>query len=210
MAEQVKETVRLDRDFVQDPHALYRRLRADAPAHQVDIWGGVRAWLVTRYDDARALLNDSRLSKDQGRALALFPPGTAGSHASSFNLNMLLKDPPDHTRLRRLVTKAFTARAVQQMRPRIERITDQLLDGIEEAAMNGAMDLMQFFAAPLPIRVIGELLGVPEADRDKFKSAVDPVLTKTDAGELRTALATLTKLLGVLVAGKRADRATIC
>ena len=74
---------------------------------------------------------------------------------------MLLKDPPDHTRLRRLVTKAFTARAVEQLRPQIDRITDELLDGIEAGAAEGAVDLMEFFAAPLPIRVIGELLGVP-------------------------------------------------
>ena len=65
------------------------------------MWGGVRAWLITRYAEARALLNDPRLSKDQARALTLFPPGTDGPHASSLNVNMLLKDPPDHTRLRR-------------------------------------------------------------------------------------------------------------
>ena len=116
---------------------------------------------------------------------------------------MLLKDPPDHTRLRRLVTKAFTARAVQHLRPRIERITDDLLDRVETAAANGAVDLMEFFAAPLPIRVIGELLGVEPADRDIFRTAVDPVLTKTDPDELGTALATLTSLLSVLIAGKR-------
>ena len=116
MIAEVNEPVRLDRDFVQDPHGLYRRLRTEAPAHPVVMWGGVRAWLVTRYAEARALLNDPRLSKDQARALALFPPGTDSSHASSLNVNMLLKDPPDHTGLRRLVSKAFTARAVEQLR----------------------------------------------------------------------------------------------
>ncbi len=124
MAEQVEETVRLDRTFVQNPHELYRWLRGEGPAHPVVMWGGVRAWLITRYSEARALLNDPRLSKDQAGALALFPHGTGGSHTSSLNINMLLKDPPDHTRLRRLVAKAFTAGAVQQLRPRIERIAD--------------------------------------------------------------------------------------
>ncbi len=100
-----KDLPRLDRKFVQDPHALYRRLGADAPAHPVVMWSGVRVWLITRYAEAKALLNDPRLSKDQARAVALFPPGTEGSHASSLNVNMLLKDPPDHTRLRRLVTR---------------------------------------------------------------------------------------------------------
>ena len=199
----VKKRVRLDRGFVQDPHALYRRLRAEAPAHPVVMWGGVRAWLITRYSEARALLNDPRLSKDQARALALFPPGTEGPHASSLNVNMLLKDPPDHTRLRRLVTKAFTARAVEQLRPRIERITDELLDGIEAGAAEGAVDLMEFFGAPLPMRVIGELLGVAWADREKFRTAVDPVLTTTDPDELCTAMTTLTTLLSALIASKR-------
>jgi cytochrome P450 len=199
----VKEPIRLDRAFVQGPHALYRRLRAEAPAHQVEMWGGVRAWLITRYSEARALLNDPRLGKDQQRALALFPPGTEGPHASSLNVNMLLRDPPDHTRLRRLVTKAFTTRAVERLRPQIERITDELLDGIEARAAEGAVDMMEFFGAPLPIRVIGELLGVAWADREKFRTAVDPVLTTTDPDELRTAMTTLTTLLSALIASKR-------
>jgi cytochrome P450 len=203
MIAEVNEPVRLDRDFVQDPHGLYRRLRAEAPAHPVVMWGGVRAWLVTRYAEARALLNDPRLSKDQACALALFPPGTDGSHASSLNVNMLLKDPPDHTRLRRLVSKAFTARAVEHLRAGIEQIADELLDGIELGAADGAVDLMEHFAAPLPIRVIGELLGVPAADRDNFKTGVEPVLTNTNVEELRTALAGLTTLLSDLIADKR-------
>ena len=203
MAEQVKEPVRLDRTFVQNPHELYRWLRGEGPAHPEVMWGGVRAWLITRYSEARALLNDPRLSKDQAGALALFPPGTGGSHASSLNINMLLKDPPDHTRLRRLVMKAFTAGAVQQLRPRIERIADELLDAIEVAAATGAVDLMDFFAAPLPMRVIGELLGVPVADADNFRAGVEPVLTTTDPDELRSAMAALTALLGQLIAGKR-------
>ena len=203
MIVEVNEPLRLDREFVQDPHGLYRRLRTEAPAHPVVMWGGVRAWLVTRYAEARALLNDPRLSKDQARALALFPPGTDGSHASSLNVNMLLKDPPDHTRLRRLVSKAFTARAVEQLRAGIERIADELLDGIELGAADGAVDLMEDFAAPLPIRVIGELLGVSAADRDIFKTGVEPVLTTTNAEELRTALAGLTTLLSDLIADKR-------
>jgi cytochrome P450 len=203
MIAELNEPVRLDRDFVQDPHGLYRRLRTEAPAHPVVMWGGVRAWLVTRYAEARALLNEPRLSKDQARAVAHFSPGTDGSHASSLNVNMLLKDPPDHTRLRRLVSKAFTARAVEQLRPKIERITDELLDDIEARAGEGPVDLMEFFGAPLPMRVIGELLGVAWADREKFRTAVDPVLTKTDPDELRTAMGTLTTLLSTLIAGKR-------
>ncbi len=118
---EIDEPVRLDREFVQDPHALYRRPRTEAPAHPVVMWRGVRAWGVTRYAEARALLNDPRLSKDQARAISLFPPGTDGSHASSLNVNMLLKDPPDHTRLRRLASNAYTARTVEQLRRELSR-----------------------------------------------------------------------------------------
>ena len=74
----VKEPIRLDRAFVQDPHALYRRLRAEAPAHQVEMWGGVRAWLVTRYSEARVLLNDPRLGKDQNVRWRCFRPVQMG------------------------------------------------------------------------------------------------------------------------------------
>jgi len=201
---QAGELTRLNREFVQDPHALYRRLRAEAPVTPVVMWGGVNAWLVTRYAEARALLNDPRLSKDRVGAAALFPAGTAGPHGSVLNENMLLKDPPDHTRLRQLVVKAFTARTVDGLRPHIERIADELLDEMDAAAPDGAVDLMESFAGPLPIRVIGELLGVPSGDRDKFKTAVDPILTSTDADELRPALAALTSLLSNLIASKRA------
>ena len=94
--------IRLDRKFVQDPHDLYRRLRVERPVTPVVMWGGVRVWLVTRYAEARALLNDPRLSKDHARASSLFPPGTGGSHATPLNATMLMMDPPDHTRLRKL------------------------------------------------------------------------------------------------------------
>ena len=168
------------------------------------MWGGVPAWLITRYSEARALLNDPRLSKDQAGALALFPPGTGGPHASSLNINMLLKDPPDHTRLRRLVIKAFTAGAVQQLRPRIERIADELLDAIEVAAAEGAVDLMDFFAAPLPMRVIGELLGVA---RRRPRDTSGPGLSRSSRRRTPTncaaAMAALTALLGALIASKR-------
>ena len=93
---------------------------------------------------------------------------------------MLLKDPPDHTRLRRLASKAYTARTVEQLRAGIEQIADELLDGIDSGAV-GCVDLMEHFVAPLPIRVIGELLGVAAADRDNFKAGVEPVLTDTNA-----------------------------
>jgi len=198
------ELVRLDRRFVQDPHELYRRLRADGPAHPVLMWGGVRIWLVTRYAEAKGLLADPRLSKDNAGALALFPAGTAGAFASPLSATMLMTDPPDHTRLRRLVTKAFTARAVAHLRPRIEGIADELLDAIAAAAAHGEVDLIESYALPLPIRVIGELLGVPAADREQFRVGVERILVTTDQDTLHATMESLAALLTRVIAGKRA------
>ena len=83
--------------------------------------------------------------------------------------------------LRQLASKAYTARTVEQLRAGIEQIADELLDGIDSGAVLGAVDLMEHFVAPLPIRVIGELLGVAAAERDNFKAGVEPVLTDTNA-----------------------------
>jgi cytochrome P450 len=196
------QPVRLRRDFVQDPHELYRRLRSAGPAHQVVMWGGVRAWLITRYDEARALLADPRLLKDHARALALFPPGTAGPHASPLGANMLHTDPPDHTRLRKLVTKAFTSRAVARLRPRIEATVDRLLDALP---VGRTVDLIESFALPLPITVISALLGVPDSDHDLFTTWTAPFITSLDPEVLRQAEQGTTEYLTALVAAKRAE-----
>jgi cytochrome P450 len=195
---------RLGRAFIQDPHPLYRRLRAQAPAHRVVIWGGAQAWLVTRYAEARALLADPRLSKNWQGLVEFFPSGSHGPHKSLLNSHMLQQDPPDHTRLRKLLTKAFTAGSVQKMRPDIVGIADELLDRMAVAAADGAVvDLMQTYAVQLPLQVIGALLGVPSADRDNFRMHVEPVLTSTDPDELDAAENALADLLAALIAQKR-------
>lgn len=102
--------VRLGRRFIQNPHELYRALRETGPVTEVEVWGGVRAWLVTRYDEARAVLNDSRVGKDKARIIEILPPALAGIQASPLSAHMLNSDPPDHTRLRRLVAKASPPR----------------------------------------------------------------------------------------------------
>jgi cytochrome P450 len=200
-----EETIRLDRAFFQNPHQLYRRLRADGPAARVLIWGAVPVWLITRYTEAKALLNDARLSKDHARLDTMFPPGTGGNHTFPLNASMLMTDPPDHTRLRRLVVKAFTSRAVEKLRPGIERIADELLDQVERAAASGPVDLVESFAVPLPMRVIGDLLGVPPVLRHHFKTAVDPLLSSLDPGEIAESWDSLTTLVSRLIAAKRQD-----
>ena len=168
MAE-LAEFTNLDRDFTQQPHPVLDRLRADGPVSRAIMWGGVPVWFVTRYAEAKALLADPRLSKDNNKLRTLFPPGHNGAFQSVMNSNMLQSDPPDHARLRKLAVKAFTARAVEKLRGRVEEIADDLLAQIDDRA---PFDLMEAFATPLPLRVISELLGVPTSSSSRFWNSV--------------------------------------
>lgn len=129
--------------------------------------GGVDAWVISRYDDVRSVLADPRFAKDMNKFAGAAPGGRpAFEDEDGFGPNMLNADPPDHTRLRRLVSKAFTPRRVESMRPRLEQITAELLDAM---AGHERVDLIDAFAFPLPVTVICELLGVPLEDRDHFR-----------------------------------------
>src|SRR5690349_697220 len=151
---ELAEFTNLDRDFTQQPHPVLDRLRADGPVSRAIMWGGVPVWFVTRYDEAKALLADPRLSKDNTKLQTLFPPGHNGAFQSVMNSNMLQSDPPDHARLRTLAVKAFTARAVEKLRGRVEEIADDLLIQIDDQA---PFNLIQAFATPLPWQVISAL-----------------------------------------------------
>ncbi|TNC23896.1 cytochrome P450 family protein [Amycolatopsis alkalitolerans] len=197
------EPVQLDFDFAQDRHRLYERLRIEAPVCQAVLPRGLSAWLVTRYADAKALLADPRLSKDNKRVRELFQEssGNQTAFASSIAAHMLNMDPPDHTRLRKLVNKAFTARTVSRLRPRIEQIADELLDSIAAA---GGVDLLEAYAFPLPITVICELLGVAVEDRDKFRTWSNTVVSAASPEQLQEHSAALAGYLAELIASKRA------
>ncbi|MEV6488349.1 cytochrome P450 [Actinoplanes sp. NPDC051633] len=154
------EEVLTDPAFRADPHPVYAQWRRTGPVRLARLPNGLDAWLVTRYDDARKALADPRLSK----AVHAVPGGSVNAAVSH---HMLAVDPPDHTRLRRLVSATFTARRIEALRPRIEQITDELLDGM---AGREQVDLIDAFAFPLPIQVICELLGIPSDDRDDFRA----------------------------------------
>lgn len=158
--------VKLDGGFYQRLWEVYALLREQGPVREVVLPNGVAGWLVTSYDEARALLADPRLSKDHHRVVELLPPEVAGRFASPLSAHMLMSDPPDHTRLRKLVARAFTARTVEGLRPRIEQVAAGLLDAMPAGA---TVDLLSAYALPLPIAVICDLLGVPEADRGRFR-----------------------------------------
>ncbi|GAA3447545.1 cytochrome P450 family protein [Planomonospora venezuelensis] len=151
-------------EFTRDPYAEYGRLREKGPVHPIDFPPGVSSFLVIDHEHGRAALSDPRLAKNLRNGPDLFRELAGGNPALAENL--LSTDPPDHTRLRRLVSRAFTARRVESLRPRIQEITDRLIDTM---AARGRADLLDDFAFPLPITVICELLGVPAGDRDDFR-----------------------------------------
>src|SRR5215211_1004956 len=158
-----------DPAFRANPYPTYAQLRSTAPIHRAALPDGRAVWLVTRYEDAVAVLKDERFVKNRRSAMtpeqiAQLPP--MPEVMKPFSTNMLQADPPDHTRLRTLVSKAFTPRLIERMREHIQAIADALLDAVQD---KGEMDLIDDYAFPLPITVIAELLGVPVEDRDKFR-----------------------------------------
>jgi cytochrome P450 len=193
------EELLLDHVFSQDPHGVFERLRRESPVQRaLDTDTGVEIWVVSRYADARALLNDPRLSKDNELGRGVYPPGVANPHDTPLSAHMLFSDPPDHTRLRNLVNKAFTMRRVAGLRPRIEKITNDLLDG-----MSGTVDLLDSFAFPLPINVICELLGVPEDDRGRLRAWSKPMIGYGTLAEIQAAGQEMAMFLAGLIEAKR-------
>jgi cytochrome P450 len=190
----------LGADYYSDPYAVHARLRAQGPVTPVVLPGGMPAWLITGYAEARAALADPRLRKNM--------PGwqpDPGSVGGTLGLHMLDSDPPDHERLRRLVTKAFTARRVEGLRPRITAITGALLDGL---TAGDEVDLLTSFAFPLPITVICELLGVPVADQGDFRTWTATAVADTSPAELaRSHAMAMTSYLIALIEAKRRDPA---
>ncbi|MEU1025133.1 cytochrome P450 [Streptomyces sp. NPDC005904] len=157
-------------EFATDPYPAYAWLRENSPVHRTTLPSGVEAWLVTRYADARQALADQRLSKNPAHhaepAHAKGKTGIPGERKAELMTHLLNIDPPDHTRLRRLVSKAFTPRRVAGFAPRVQELTDHLIDAFAE---KGGADLIHEFAFPLPIYAICDLLGVPREDQDDFR-----------------------------------------
>ncbi|WP_016698251.1 cytochrome P450 family protein [Actinoalloteichus spitiensis] len=195
-------------DFFQDPHRVYEALRTTGPAHAVRLPSGLRAWVVTRYDEAKEALTTPSLSKDYRGFSSLFrhldlPDGqTPAELAGSFAAQMVNMDPPEHTRLRKLVRQVFSPRMVVNLRPRVEAITTELLDEMESRT---EVDLLASFAFPLPIRVICELLGIPHADADEFRRwSADVVANYGPADGTQSSINDMLAYLQHLIAEKRA------
>ena len=190
-----------------DPFGHFAKARARCPVQKVRLADGHPAWLVLGYDAARQALNDPRISKDMLAALEDNGDVVAGGlPGPEFSRHMLNVDPPDHTRLRRLVSRAFVPSRVSALEPAIRGIADDLLDELDDAGPDGIVDLIEGYAYPLPFRVIGELLGIPPADRPPLHAWFQVLLTgwagdpPADAVE---ASGKIVAYLGELVAAKR-------
>src|SRR5262245_51487751 len=169
---------------LDDPFPLFAAVLEMGPAHAVTLADGHDAYLIVGYDEARAALLDPRLSKDMLSALASGEGVVAeGLPGPVFARHMLSVDPPDHTRLRRLVSSAFTPRRVESLRPRVQALIDELLDAIAAQGPDADVDLIAEFAFPLPFTVICELLGVPEPDRDLLGRGLIALLVPTTTPE---------------------------
>ncbi|WP_128429072.1 cytochrome P450 family protein [Streptomyces cyaneus] len=190
--------------LIDHPYDVYRRLRDTAPVHRIAGPDGSPAWLVTRYDDVREALADPRLSLDKRHA-------TPGSYRGlalppALDANLLNMDPPDHTRIRRLVGRAFTPSRIAQLRAPIRQTADRLLDAL---GPHGTTDLIASYAAPLPITVICDLLGVPDEHRRDFREWTD-ALVAPDPARPQAAKEAVVAMLGFftrLLADKREEPA---
>lgn len=175
-----------------DPYPFYRGIREIAPLYRSGLDG---LWYASRYDDCRALLVDPRCGRRRDGIVRRF--GMSEAQVQRFNRRqrstMLMQNPPEHTRLRGMVSRAFTPKRVERLRERIGELADPLLDAMAEA---GEADVMGDLAFPLPVSVIGELVGVPEGDREPFRNYVRDSFASGDAGASPE----------VLEAGERADQ----
>ena len=185
-------------EFKADPFPFFAVLRASEPVYRTTLPDKTPLWLLSRYDDVAALLRDERfkknrrhaLTKEQLRKLPWTPP-----MFRPLERNMLDLDPPDHTRLRSLVHKAFTPSLVEQMRSRTRAIADELLDRI---VWTGEMDLIKDFALPLPMTIITEILGVPRKDHHKFHKWSQAVVSLTSPSPTLRVLPSVWKFIRYL------------
>jgi cytochrome P450 len=182
--------------FWRDPYPAYGTLRADEPVIRLERPEGP-VWLLSRYADVRAALADPRLVKDWRHTL---PPEERAAAPVSPMPMMLLMDPPDHTRLRKLVSRSFTLRRMEGLRPRVEQIAGELLDALPPT---GRVDIMAEYAFLLPVLVICDLLGVPADDRDDFAAWSNVMVDESTRDESAAASGKLFEYLSRLIEEKR-------
>ncbi|MBA2175891.1 cytochrome P450 [Halobacillus locisalis] len=168
-------------NFKIGAYPFYKEQRAQQPVFPVGSENGYTSWIVTKYDHVKELLKSPSFMKDQSN---LYPSSDRGNEAEKVNIfgNMMLDvDPPDHTRLRKLVQPSFNPKTIKQLEPRIREISDGLIEDMKKK--EGSVNLVDDYAFPLPIIVISELLGVPAEDRDKFRKWSNTILAASSDSE---------------------------
>jgi cytochrome P450 len=182
-----------------NPHPVFAAMRQAAAAHEFPIGNGATGWMVTRYEEARKALSDPRLAKSP--TTSVMPPEMIKPGLSKHMLN---SDAPEHTRLRKLVSMAFTPRRMEEFRPRVQAISDSLIEAISGREV---IDLIDDYAFPLPFQVICELIGVPMVDRDDFRAWSNLLLDQFAQGspEAASAATAMVDYVGRLVARKREE-----
>ncbi|MCR8842365.1 cytochrome P450 [Paenibacillus sp. SC116] len=196
---------------MRDFSSLYKKLtETGEPIHRMDDFFGMgAAWIVHSHDDVARILKDPRFVINM-KHLASNTPNSESSTIQSLveklqsMPNMITVDPPDHTRLRRLASKAFTPRMVEELQPRIQQIADELLDAVQA---RGQMNIVEDYAYPLPIKVISEMLGVPASDHTRFrewtKTISNSSLDPSKLNEVESALEAFMEYIKTLVEEKR-------
>jgi cytochrome P450 len=197
-----------DRD---NPFPVFEAARRLGAVHAVTLADGHDAYVVVRFEEAKAALNDPRLSKNMHAAFASGDEVVAeGLPGPALARHMLAVDPPDHTRLRRLVASAFSVRRIEALQPRVQEIVDELLDGIAAEPPESTVDLVGRFAFPFPFTVICELLGIPMSDRALLGTSLTELLGSTTSADdykrAKRASDTVVNLLEAVVAAKRSAR----
>lgn len=184
-------------DFTADPYPVYAALREKGRVHRVHIPGSGDVWLVLGRDEVRAALTDPRLRNDIRHSATWDSDG-----GNAIGLNMLQTDAPQHTRLRTLVAREFTAGRIETMRPRVQQIADGLLDALPSV---GVTDLVADYALPLPLTVICELLGVPVGDQHLFHTWSTELVAPSSPTAAGAAAGEMGAYFAALIAAKAGD-----
>ncbi|MGB3579193.1 MAG: cytochrome P450 [Candidatus Sulfotelmatobacter sp.] len=202
-------------EILQDPYPTYARLHEEGPLHYVDVGSKWAVWSVFSHAECSSIAKDPRLSAKRAKQMLLPLPLSRQSEFSELSrmlsLWLIFMDPPEHTRLRKLLNKGFSAAAVEGLRPQAEAIVDQMLKPLEHGS---EVELMSEFANPMPVRIISELLGVPQALHGTFVNASraiavfrgNPNRTVEEARAAQDALVELTEFFRKTVAERRRNK----
>ena len=197
---------RLDRAFLDDPYPTYRALREHDPVHRMPD----SSYFLTRYDDLVAVYHDAK-AWSSDKTVQFKPKFGDSALYEHHTTSLVFNDPPIHTRVRRLLAPAFTPRALRALQPRIEALVDRLLD---TAAERGRIDLIEDFAAAIPVQLIGDMLGIPQDERGplrdwslKILGALEPVLSSEQVNRGVTAVDDFKAFLRDLVTRRQREGA---